>query len=63
MNTNMNNNGSVHQEKVLNVQQEENPVVTEKVKVSPVYTPRRFSVRSLRKHTGIQTSRNPRIAY
>lgn len=35
----------------------------EKLKIQLVYTPRRFSVRGLRKHRGIQTSRNPQVAY
>ena len=29
----------------------------------PRFTPRRFSVRGLRRHTGIQTSRTPRVAF
>lgn len=27
------------------------------------FTPRRFSVRGLRRHAGIKTSRNPQVAY
>gem|GEM_PF-4271808 len=27
------------------------------------FTPRRFSVRGLRKHSGVKTSRNPQVAY
>lgn len=34
-----------------------------KVETQLKFTPRRFSVRGLRKHTGIKTSRTPRVAY
>lgn len=35
----------------------------ELVKTTRTFTPRRFSVRGLRKHTGIKTSRTPRVAF
>lgn len=33
------------------------------VQVEQQFTPRRFSVRGLRRHSGIQTSRTPRVAF
>jgi len=35
----------------------------ENIKFQMVYTPRRFSVRGLRKHRGIQTSRTPQVSF
>jgi len=35
----------------------------ENVKLQMVYTPKRFSVRGLRKHRGIQTSRTPQVSF
>lgn len=63
MNTNKNTTERVQQENVTTVHQEESTIMNHKIKLNTVYTPRRFSVRGLRRHTGIQTSRNPRVAY